>query len=121
MKKFFILSIAMITSLGVYAAKVDVKSPDGKLVVSVSDDDGVPGYEICYDGIAVLDKSALGLKTDVADFTSGLSIISTEKKTIDKEYEITRTKTSFVHYVANKLDVVFKKEDGKMIAIAVAP
>lgn len=49
MKKFFILSIAMITSLGVYAAKVDVKSPDGKLVVSVSDDGGVPGYEICYD------------------------------------------------------------------------
>lgn len=80
MKKFFILSIAMITSLGVYAAKVDVKSPDGKLVVSVSDDSGVPGYEICYDGMAVLDKSALGLKTDVADFTSGLSIISTEKK-----------------------------------------
>lgn len=117
MKKFFILSIAMITSLGVYAAKVDVKSPDGKLIVSVSDDGGVPGYEICYDGMAVLDKSALGLKTDIADFTSGLSIISTEKKTIDKEYEITRTKTSFVHYVANKLDVVFKKEDGKMMKV----
>ena len=117
MKNLFILSFVLLASLGADAAKVDVKSPDGKLVVSISDDGGKPEYEVNYDGTAMLGRSALGLKTDVADFTSGLTIVDSEESKIDKKYDITRTKTSSVHYVANRLDVVYRKEDGKKIKV----
>ena len=117
MKNLFILSFVLLASLGADAAKVDVKSPDGKLVVSISDDGGKPEYEVNYDGTAMLGRSALGLKTDVADFTLGLTIVDSEESKIDKKYDITRTKTSSVHYVANRLDVVFRKEDGKKIKV----
>lgn len=117
MKNLFILSFVLLASLGADAAKVDVKSPDGKLVVSISDDGGKPEYEVNYDGTAMLGRSALGLNTDVADFTSGLTIVDSEESKIDKKYDITRTKTSSVHYVANRLDVVFRKEDGKKIKV----
>ena len=52
-----------------------------------------------------------------ADFTSGLTIVDSEESKIDKKYDITRTKTTAVHYVANRLDVVFRKEDGKKIKV----
>ena len=70
-----------------------------------------------YDGTAMLGRSALGLKTDVADFTSGLTVVDSEESKIDKKYDITRIKTTAVHYVANRLDVVFRKEDGKKIKV----
>jgi hypothetical protein len=44
-----------------------ISSPDGKLVVSVSADDGLPVYEITYNGSLFLKRSPLGLKTDLGD------------------------------------------------------
>lgn len=117
MKHLFLLSVALFAAIGADAADVDVKSPDGKLVVSVSDDGGMPGYKVSYDGTVMLERSALGLKTDIADFTSGLIIDKSDESKIDKKYEITRTKTSAVHYTANQLDVVFKKDDGKKMKV----
>ncbi len=117
MKHLFLLSVALFAAMGADAADVDVKSPDGKLVVSVSDDGGMPGYKVSYDGTVMLERSALGLKTDIADFTSGLIIDKSDESKIDKKYEITRTKTSAVHYTANQLDVVFKKDDGKKMKV----
>lgn len=84
MKHLFLLSVALFAAMGADAADVDVKSPAGKLVVSVSDDGGTPGYKVSYDGTVMLERSALGLKTDIADFTSGLIIDKSDESKIDK-------------------------------------
>ena len=51
---------------------VTVSSPDGKLAVNVSLENGKPSYNISLNGKTFLNKSPLGLKTNVGDFTEGL-------------------------------------------------
>jgi hypothetical protein len=51
-----------------------VKSPDGKLMVSVSISNGIPLYSITYNEKSFIEKSPLGLKTNAGDFSSGLSL-----------------------------------------------
>jgi len=50
-----------------------VTSPDGNLVVSVSAENGVPTYSVTLNGKQFLQQSPLGLKTNIGDFTQGLS------------------------------------------------
>lgn len=49
-------------------------SPDGRLKVVVSDEGGMPSYQVFYDGVAFIKKSPLGMKTTIGDFTSSLSL-----------------------------------------------
>lgn len=64
---------AMMCISGLYAGEKDVLSPDGRLKVVVSDEGGMPSYQVFYDGVAFIKKSPLGLKTNIGDFTSSLT------------------------------------------------
>lgn len=90
-----------------------ISSPDGKLEVTVSTEgDGVV-YNVIYNGIPFLKNSPLGLKTNVGDFSRGISLIAeaTQGK-IDESYELSNIKHSKVHYVANEAVFAVTK-DGK--------
>ena len=94
------------------AAEKQVASPDGKLVVSVSAENGVPTYSVTLNGKQFLQQSPLGLKTNIGDFTQGLSLRdSTGSKKIDESYELPNIKQSKVHYVANEAVFSFLKEN----------
>ncbi len=92
-----------------------VTGPDGRLVVTVSDNNGRPEYKVDYDGIPFILPSALGLDTDMGDFRSGMTILKASPvENIDETYSIPNIKKSMVHHRANSRKITFA-HDGKKI------
>lgn len=101
----------------VTAKDVKMTSPNGKLQVTVSDNNGKATYTVSLDGKNMMTASALGLKTNIGDFTQKMTIEKAETKAIDKEYTMTRTKTSAAHYIANQTVISLKNGDGYPMSI----
>lgn len=59
------------------AEDVSVKSPDGRLEVTIScsPSDSTASYGISYDGKTVLLPSSLGFESNAGDFTDGLTMV----------------------------------------------
>ena len=107
MRKLFFF-MALFATLATYADDKTVSSPDGRLQVTISCQDGRACYSVSYDGTVVLKPSALGLVTNLGDFTQGLTM--QEKATqmpINKHYKMRSTKRSDISYQANRLQVDF--------------
>ena len=102
---------AMICMTSLYASEKEVLSPDGRLKVVVSDEGGIPSYQVFYDGVTFIEKSPLGMKTTIGDFTSSLSLGSEIKEiSIRKNYRLPNIKKSKVEYAAESVVVPFTKE-----------
>lgn len=66
-----ILMLSVLTASAVQAA--EVKSPDGKLVVSTSlSKEGTPLYSVTLDGKRIIEDTPLGIVTDFTDLSKGL-------------------------------------------------
>ena len=94
-----------------------ISSPDGKLVVTVSDDGPCATYAVKYDGRQVLLPSPLGFKADFGDFTQKLRITTSRMGGADRLYQMHQTKRSWMHYVAAQLFVSFKNAAGQKITV----
>ena len=115
MMKFFIVMAMLLGSSVASAENKQITSPDGKLVVTVSDMDGRRSYSVSYDNVLFLKPSPLGMIANIGDFSSGMSLeknVSTNK--IDETYELASIKKSKVHYVANEAVFSFTQQ-GKTI------
>lgn len=115
MMKFFIVMAMLLGSSVASAENKQITSPDGKLVVTVSDVDGRLSYSVSYDNVLFLKPSPLGIIANIGDFSSGMSLeknVSTNK--IDETYELASIKKSKVHYVANEAVFSFTQQ-GKTI------
>ncbi len=111
MKKNCILLILSLVLINQAQAQ-EISSPDSKLVVSVSVDNGIPTYSLTYDGNIFLENSPLGLKTNVGDFSKDLSLNEEISRTkIDESYALPNIKKSGVHYVANEGVFSFLRDD----------
>ena len=71
----WILPFYLFTFLPLHAENLSVSSPNGQLVVTVSETDGNVTYAATLNGQPVITPSALGLKTNIASFTENLSIL----------------------------------------------
>lgn len=106
-----LFSLAFMMSVTMMADGKVVSSPDGRLVVTISCNDGKASYGVKYDGMEVLKASSLGLKTNVGDFTKGLKMLADEQReTLRYAYLLSRSKYSSVSVVANQLKVNFETE-----------
>ena len=94
-----------------------VKSPNGQLVVTIDDERGLVNYSVTYQGKTFLKPSALGLKSDIGDFTQGLTLKDVKQSKIDQHYQMTRTKASSAHYVAQQADLTYTNSQGLPITI----
>jgi len=92
------------------AESKQVKSPDGKLVVDVTVENGLASYSVLYGGQQMLQPSRLGLMTNYADFTKGLSMKDTKERLVEKRYDMTRTKASHSDFKANELVISMENE-----------
>ena len=117
MKRLILMAAAIMAVTFSQAADVNVASPDGKLVVTVACDGGQATYSVTYDGKAMMTRSALGLKTNIGDFTQGLTLKDSQTKTVDRTYQMTRTKASAAHYVANQADITLANADGYPLTV----
>jgi hypothetical protein len=60
--------------MAVSATDLTVTSPNGNIVVTVSDNEGMPSYRVNLNNVAFLNNSPLGLVTDYGDFTKQMTL-----------------------------------------------
>lgn len=63
-----------------------VKSPDGKLSVDITSNDGNPVYSVVLEGDTILSKSPLGFISDTGDFSRGMKIMNVSEDAVKKTY-----------------------------------
>ena len=107
--------MAFFTSMN--ANEVSVSSPNGSLVVTVSDRGGRLSYTASLDGVKVLEPSALGLKTSLGDLTKDLSILTSHPSPLTSSYTMRGTKSSKSNYEANTLTVDVENKEGVKFSI----
>ena len=100
-----------------WADDVRVSSPNGSLVVTVSDAEGKLSYTATLDGKQMLAPSALGLQTSLGDLTKELSIENSQLSTVANSYSMRGTKASKVDYKANVLTINLQNKDGVKFSI----
>ena len=111
MKKLLIIGLGLICS--VVSAKAQmVFSPDGKVQVVIElIEGGQPCYRVTYDSQEVIQRSKLGVKTNIGDFTQGLALREMTKNQVSDSYELRNIKQSCVDYEANEAVATYVKND----------
>ena len=117
MKRFYLLALLAITSNLIFAQVASLSGPDGRLMLSLFNDNGQAQYSVKYDNKTILEKSPLGFITNEGDFTKSLKLIEHNKENIDKKYSQDRIKKSEIHYIANKLTCTFENQENKQFSI----
>ena len=110
----FLLILLSLMSISLH---IEVLSPDEHLSVNIDVKDGLALYSIKYDGEEMLSSSRLGLKSNIGDFTQGLSLVNHEFGKESKEYNMTRTKSSHSSYKANKVDITLADSKKHQIVV----
>lgn len=83
-----LFGVFLLIARAVDAEPLQLASPDGKVMVQVSFDEGVPAWAVDWDGKRVLTWSRLGLKlAEGTDFTSGLTYVSSSTNSQDITWE----------------------------------
>lgn len=117
-KKTFTL-LALTACMAANAAPVT--SPDGKTAIDISCDNGRPVYSVTYNGLTVIEPSALGLNTNVGDFTQNLAISKTsEVKEEAVSYSLPDIKQSKVEKEMRSQTVTFAQNGKPKLDITVA-
>ena len=102
----------MASSVLCWADDVCVSSPDGNLVVTVSDAGGRLYYSVKLDGKQMLEPSALGLRTSFGDITRDLKIVESSQESVNTTYQMRGTKASKANYNANALRFKVESKEG---------
>ncbi len=117
MKRKLIFCYLLIITTITFAQEKSLSSPDGKLALTVKLIDGKISYAVLYDNNVMLEDSPLGLITNVGDFCTDLSILSTENNTIEKKYKQDRIKQSTINYEANELTITLNNKEKQQIEV----
>ena len=118
MKKLIITT--MLTATCIFAAnakELKVTSPDGRLVVTLNDNRGIPVYSATYDGNEAIKPSRLGLITNVGDFSSGLTFKKSSECKVNDSYSIRNIKARNVEYRANELNATYADSKDREITV----
>jgi alpha-glucosidase len=84
----FSLGLFLILAGSVAAKEVKLKSPDGKIVLRVDVERGVPRYAVSYDDEAVVTPSRLGMRfKTAAPLDEGMHLGKVERTSLDRRWE----------------------------------
>ena len=117
MKKLILVATSLLVTLGALAEDVKATSPDGRLVVNVSCEGGRLYYDATLDGQQMMEKSALGLKTSIGDFTRDPSILTSHLSPLTSSYSMRGTKASSHDYKATKAVIDMENKDHQRFSI----
>ena len=103
----FFLKGLLCCALGIFhqtlaAQPVNISSPDGRMNVVVTEENGKLFYEVSRDNVSFLEKSPLGVVTNVADWSQGLTIVDSETKNVSDSYSLRTIKQGQVDYQATE-------------------
>ena len=116
-KRNLLISLLALLPLLLMAREAKVGSPNGQLVVTISDEGGRATYSVQLDGQQVLLPSQLGFMADMGDFTTGLSIKGEQTERISKSYDLWQAKQKHIRYEANQLRLSFENAKGQKMAV----
>ncbi len=105
-------SIATLLTLALSTGAESVTSPDGRLVVTVDAEGGIPVYSVSYDGAEIIRRSPLGFKSNIGDFSSDMTLTGSKSGTVNKSFDQDKLKKSHIDYNANTLATTFKNTKG---------
>jgi hypothetical protein len=113
MKKICLLCLSLLYLTTVQADE-KIASPDGRVILTLCLDNGQPAYQVAYDGQTVIAPSALGLVTNIGDYSQGLAQKSVVTKTVKESYALRNIKQSHVDYEATEA-VASYEQDGQNV------
>ena len=116
-KNTLFAAIALVLTLPTAAKDKTIASPNGKLVVTLSDADGKPAYSVKLNGTEVLQPSRLGFVADFGDLTHSMTLTDSRDYPMEKHYDMTRTKRAHVDFKANATDVTFANAKGQRFVV----
>ncbi len=119
--KSFLLALALCPAV---MRATDVKSPDGRLVVSVDLQNGTPVYKVNYDKREVVKKSKLGFELyenfqdrKVIDFQNNFEKLKEITSTFDDTWTPVWGEESSIRNNYNSLTLELKHNDGRLMNI----
>ena len=114
MRKTLVVALAALLTTAhspwAMAEEATVSSPDGRLVVTVTDAESQAAYTVTFDGTTVITPSPLGIDTNLHGPLGNVTLSASEPTTVTEDYTLNRCKTSSVHYQANRLVATFTNE-----------
>ena len=111
---FFTTTLAILLSVMTANAQ-SVTSPDGDIKVTLElTNQGKPQYSVNYEGQEMLKPSALGLTTNIGDYTQGLTLKGVVTNPVSDTYSLRNIKQSHVAYQANEAVATYEK-DGRTV------
>ena len=119
MKTYLAISILLISLIiSIKSDNLNVSSPDERLKLIINIERGIATYSATYDNKEILLPSRLGLKSNIGDFTQGLTLTKTEFKKEIHSYNMTRTKATHSDYVANRIDFTLQNSEKHQIIVS---
>jgi len=91
------------------SAQYVVRSPDGKIALTVRHERGALTFSVSNDETLLIDRGALGLTSNRGDFRDGLRFVRQSRTLIDETYTLPVGKRSTYVNRANELDLTFAK------------
>ena len=101
----------------VSAAEKSFSSPDGQLTVWVDDVNGTPAYRVVLGETEFIERSPLGVKTNIGDFTQNLTLTGCEIKKVQEQYQLSTIKQSNVNYEATEAVCSFEQQGKKVMDV----
>lgn len=118
MKKLLVGVALIAASFTANAEDIKVLSPDGKLQVTINQNDkGGVVYNVMYDSKVILEESPLGLITNESDFSKDLTLVRSNESKVEKCYTANRIKRSYVEYSANQIECTYETPKKERITI----
>lgn len=109
MKKIWIIIMAL-SMFSCTGGKIEqLSSPDGNIVLFVSDRDGSLSMSQLYKGDTIIGKSLLGLEIEDIDFSTGIKIQNSEKSAFDETWNTVNGKNKSVRNHYNEYRFVLVK------------
>ena len=115
MRKLLLMVLVSGMAVVANAETKKVSSPDGKLVVTLDTDGGKLTYQATYDGKEMVKKSALGLKTDMGDYSKNLKLEKVSEGKKQEQYTMRGSKASVVDVNMNTIKMNFSIPGAKRI------
>lgn len=101
MKHLYTLLLCATFALYANADQYVTASPDGRTVVTLSDDTGRVTYKVNYDSKVIMEESMLGIHTSIENFIANLKLTDKQTFKVEDSYTLDRSKFSSISYEAN--------------------
>lgn len=112
--KFLLCSGFMLAAFSLQGGVIN--SPNGKLKVETgTTNDGTPVYSVFLDGKIIIDNAPLGIVTDFADLSKGMTEKEFNTNNIAKSYTQDKIKKSDIDVSATGASVIYEGENGKKL------